>query len=162
MSEPNGPVINFRDATPADLPAIVDLLADDEMGARRETTARPLDPAYALAFRDIAWDPNNLLVVAAGGDDQILGGLQLTFIPGLARMGAMRGQIEGVRIARSHRNAGLGARMFEWAIAACRKRGCGLVQLTSDWRREGAHRFYEKLGFEPSHVGYKLTLRRAQ
>jgi GNAT superfamily N-acetyltransferase len=82
----------------------------------------------------------------------------LTFIPGLSRRGAWRGQIESVRIVRGQRGAGLGQRMFAWAIATCRERGCGLVQLTTDKSRSDAHRFYERLGFVASHEGYKLTI----
>ena len=88
----------------------------------------------------------------------MIGTLQLTFIPGISRMGAWRGLIEGVRVARDHQNAGLGGRMFSWAIEECRRRGCGLVQLTSDTSRDGAHRFYDRLGFTASHEGYKLFL----
>ncbi len=87
-----------------------------------------------------------------------MGTLQLTFIPGLARGGALRGQIEAVRVARSHRGAGLGRAMMNWAITECRARGCGLVQLTTDRSRTDAHRFYDGLGFVPSHVGYKRVL----
>ena len=46
----------------------------------------------------------------------------------------------------------------QWAIGQSRERGCGLVQLTSDKRRPAAHRFYEALGFEATHEGYKLEL----
>ena len=69
-----------------------------------------------------------------------------------------RGQIEGVRVAAAERGSGLGRAMLEWAIGECRKRDCGLVQLTSDKRRPDAHRFYEAVGFEPTHEGYKLAL----
>ena len=90
--------------------------------------------------------------------DEVIGTLQLTFIPGLARTGAWRGQIEAVRIAETHRGSGVGQQMFEWAIEQCRARGCKLVQLTTDKARPDAHRFYERLGFVGSHIGYKLTL----
>lgn len=144
----------FRAATISDLPALVAMLADDPLGQARET---PGDPAYAAAFAAIAADPNQLQAVAelAG---EIVGMLQLSFIPGLARTGAWRGQIEAVRITAAHRGAGLGQAMFEWAIEQCRARGCSLVQLTTDRSRPDAHRFYERLGFEASHVGFKLAL----
>jgi GNAT superfamily N-acetyltransferase len=143
-----------RRATAADLDAIVALLADDMLGAGRE---KPGDPAYAAAFAAIGADPNQLLAVAEEAG-RVVGCLQLTFIPGLSRLGMWRGQIEGVRIAASHRGAGLGRRMFEWAIEACRARGCGLVQLTTDKARPDAHRFYESLGFVASHEGMKRAL----
>ncbi|WP_240789962.1 GNAT family N-acetyltransferase [Roseomonas sp. HF4] len=136
------------------MPAIVALLADDMLGAGREV---PGDPAYEAAFAAIEADPNQLLAVAEE-IGRVVGCLQLTFIPGLSRKGMWRGQIESVRIASGHRGTGLGRRMFEWAIEACRARGCGLVQLTTDKARPEAHRFYESLGFVASHEGMKLAL----
>ncbi len=152
--------IVFRTATRADLAAIVALLADDPLGREREAAgASPaaVDARYVAAFDAIAADANQQLVVVTEGDT-VVGTLQLSFIPGIARQGAWRGQIEAVRIAAQRRDAGLGQRMFEWAIARCRERGCTLVQLTTDKRRPDAHRFYERLGFVASHEGYKLAL----
>lgn len=149
--------IAFRRARTADLPAIIGLLADDPMGRLREDATEPLAAAYRDAFTAIEADPNQLLAVVTE-DDGVIGTLQITFIPGLSRKGLWRGQIEGVRIAARHRGAGLGGRVFEWAIAQCRARGCGLVQLTTDRERPEAHRFYERLGFTASHLGYKKSL----
>jgi len=146
--------VAFRRAEAGDLPAIVAMLADDDLGQRRE---RAGDPAYALAFAAIEADPNQLLVVAVV-EGRVAGTLQLTFIPGLSHTGAWRGQIEAVRVAAERRGTGLGRRMFEWAIERCRELGCGMVQLTSDRSRMEAHRFYEGLGFQPSHTGFKLRL----
>lgn len=147
----------FRKATRADLEGVVALLADDALGSGREDPSLPLNARYTAAFDAIDRDPNQLLAVAAAGD-AVVGTLQLTFIPGLSRLGMTRGQIEAVRIAASHRSAGLGQAMFEWAIRECRSRGCALVQLTTDKSRPDAHRFYERLGFVASHEGYKLAL----
>lgn len=144
----------FRRAVAADVPAIVALLADDVLGAARE---RPGDPAYDAAFAAIAADANQLLAVAEA-EGRVAGCLQLTFIPGLSHRGAWRGQIESVRIAAGARGGGLGRRMIAWAVAQCRARGCGMVQLTSDASRADARRFYESLGFVASHVGMKLKL----
>ncbi|UGY15362.1 GNAT family N-acetyltransferase [Bradyrhizobium septentrionale] len=149
--------IGFRQAQAADLPAIIALLANDVLGQQREDKSSPPNPKYVDAFDAIVADPNQLLVVATA-DDEVIGTLQLTFIPGMARLGAWRGQIEAVRIAETHRNSGVGQQMFEWAIAQCRARGCNLVQLTTDKARPDAHRFYERLGFTGSHIGYKLML----
>lgn len=149
--------VAFRRACAPDLPAIVGLLADDPIGRLREDASEPLIAAYLDAFAAIEADPNQLLAVATAGD-QIVGTLQISFIPGLSRKGMWRGQIEGVRIAADHRGAGLGRRAFEWATAECRARGCGLVQLTTDRDRPEAHRFYEQLGFTASHLGYKKAL----
>lgn len=149
--------VTFRQAIPADLPAIIALLADDILGQQREDPGSPPNPRYVDAFEAILADPNQLQAVAVLGNE-VIGALQLTFIPGLARIGAWRGQIEAVRIAEAHRSSGLGQQMFEWAIAQCKARGCDLVQLTTDKARPDAHRFYERLGFVGSHIGYKLTL----
>lgn len=149
--------ISFRRATAADLQTIVVLLADDPLGRERETLETQLDSRYRDAFTAIDRDPNQLLAVAESGG-QVIGVLQLSFIPGLTRRGMWRGQIEGVRVAAGERGSGVGRVMLQWAIGECRNRGCGLVQLTSDERRSDAHRFYEALGFQATHRGYKLSL----
>jgi ribosomal protein S18 acetylase RimI-like enzyme len=147
----------FRRAASDDLPAIVALLADDPIGSGRESVGVQLDPGYADALAAIERDPNQLLAVAEFAG-KVIGCLQLSFIPGLTRRGMWRGQIEGVRIAGAERGTGIGRAMLLWAIEECRKRGCGLVQLTSDKRRAEAHRFYQALGFRATHEGYKLVL----
>lgn len=147
----------FRRAVRADLEAIVDLLADDGLGRGREAPARPIDPAYEGAFAAIAADPNQIQLVAER-EGAIVGVLQLTFIPGLTRRGAWRGQIEGVRVRADQRGSGLGAAMIAHALDLCRAKGCALAQLTSDKRRADAHRFYARLGFEASHEGFKIAL----
>lgn len=153
----SAPQLVFRRARQEDLPHIVAMLADDELGAAREDTSVPLNPCYTAAFAAIAQDSNQLLAVVEQGQD-LVGCLQLSFIPGLSRLGLWRGQIESVRIASSARGQGLGRAMFEWAIDQCRAQGCGLVQLTTDRARPDARRFYESLGFKASHDGMKLSL----
>ena len=147
----------FRRAASDDLPAIVALLADDPIGSGRESVGAHLDPCYGAAFAAIGRDPNQLLAVAERGG-KMIGVLQLSFIPGLTRRGMWRGQIEGVRVTPAERGAGTGRAMLLWGIEECRKRGCGLIQLTSDKRRTDAHVFYEALGFRATHEGYKLML----
>lgn len=153
-------VITFRVATAADLPAIVALLVDDVLGATREAAsddAAALDPRYVRAFAEIQRDANNeMMVLESDGD--VVGCLQLTYIPGLSRQASTRAQIESVRVASHMRGHGLGRRLFDRAIARARERGCHIVQLTSDKRRTEAHRFYESLGFSATHDGFKLTL----
>ncbi|MGY1986479.1 GNAT family N-acetyltransferase [Blastococcus sp. SYSU DS0669] len=145
----------MRAATADDLPALVALLADDPLGRRRERAA---DPApYRAAFRRIEEDPAHLLAAAVDGAD-VVGTLQLSLVPGLSRGGALRGQIEGVRIRSDRRGGGLGAALLTWAVAEAGRQGCALVQLTSDLARPHAHRFYARLGFVHSHAGYKLAL----
>lgn len=147
----------FRRARLADLPGIVAMLADDTLGAGREDASLPLNSRYTAAFDAIQQDPNQFLAVVEQ-DSQLAGCLQLSFIPGLSRLGQWRGQIESVRIASPFRGAGLGRAMFEWAIDQCRSQGCSLVQLTTDRARPDARRFYESLGFVASHDGMKLSL----
>ncbi|HAP24664.1 MAG TPA: GNAT family N-acetyltransferase [Achromobacter sp.] len=153
----NAPQRVFRRARAADLPAIVAMLADDDLGAGREDSSIPLNPRYVAAFEAIDQDSHQFLAVVEQ-DSQLVGCLQLSFIPGLSRLGLWRGQIESVRIASAFRGAGLGRAMFEWAIEQCRSQGCGLVQLTTDRARPDARRFYESLGFKASHDGMKLSL----
>ena len=150
--------MKFRAATRDDLQAVVALLADDILGAKRECLDDPLPRPYTDAFEAIERQPGNQILVAVDESDNVIGCLQLTLTPGLARLGMTRATIEGVRIARSYRKTGLGEQMFRFAIDEARKAGCGLVQLTTDRARPDAHRFYEKLGFEPSHIGMKLSL----
>ncbi len=149
--------LTIRRATSQDLAAIVQLLADDELGRHREDAGPPLNARYKEAFAAIEADDNQLLAVVEEGGS-VVGCLQLSFVPGLSRLGAWRGQIESVRIASTRRGGGLGRIMFEWAIAQCRERRCALVQLTTDKARPDALRFYEALGFVASHEGLKLGL----
>ncbi len=145
----------IRPATEEDLPAIVALLADDPLGATRES---PDDLApYRAAFKRLADDPHQHLVVAVR-EGRVVGTLQLTIVPGLSRKGATRSLIEGVRVHTNERGSGLGTRFVQWAIEQSRRENCQLVQLTSDVTRTDAHRFYERLGFTASHVGFKLAL----
>ncbi|MBW8800805.1 MAG: GNAT family N-acetyltransferase [Streptomyces sp.] len=147
--------LDIRPAVADDVPAIVGMLADDPLGARRET---PDDLApYLSALERLSADPNQHLVVAVR-EGRIVGTLQLTVIPGLSRRGATRSIIEGVRIHADERGSGLGTRFIEWAIDESRRQGCQLVQLTSDTSRVDAHRFYERLGFTGSHTGFKLEI----
>ena len=145
----------IRRATASDVPAIVSMLVDDELGAQRESPD-DLTP-YRTAFAAIDADPNQVLVVA-DRNGELVGTLQLTIIPGLSRRGATRGLVEGVRVAASARGTGLGTRLMEWSIEESRARGCALLQLTSDKTRTEAHRFYHQLGFTNTHEGFKLPL----
>jgi GNAT superfamily N-acetyltransferase len=149
-------LVELRRATAADLPVLVELLADDELGAHREETAGDLTP-YRAAFELVDADPAHLLV-AAVVNEAIVGTLQLSFLPGLSRRGALRAQIEGVRVVAALRSGGVGSAMLSWAIEEARRRGCALVQLTTDKARGDAHRFYERLGFVATHEGLKLRL----
>ncbi len=133
------------------------MLADDPLGRGREDTSEPLAKAYRDAFAAVDADPNQFLAVMTEGS-RIIGTLQITYLAGLSLQGALRGQIEAVRIADDRRGERLGQRLLEWAVEECRRRGCRLVQLTTNKSRQDAHRFYDRLGFKASHIGYKLEL----
>lgn len=156
-SNPGDSGISFRMAGTQDLPALVQMLADDPLGAKRETWSDPLPSGYAHAFEEIMRDPNNELVVATDGHS-LLGMLQLTFIPSLTYQGRPRALVEGVRVASAARSRGIGGELLRWAIERARHRGCVMVQLTTDRARDEALRFYERLGFVASHHGLKLHL----
>ncbi|MFI8188442.1 GNAT family N-acetyltransferase [Streptomyces sp. NPDC085946] len=147
--------LEIRTAVADDVPAIVGMLADDPLGALRESPD-DLTP-YLAALRRLSADPHQHLVVAVR-EDRVVGTLQLTIVPGLSRRGATRSIIEGVRVHADERGSGLGTRLLEWAVEESRRQGCRLVQLTSDSSRTDAHRFYERLGFTASHVGFKMSL----
>jgi len=154
----------LRRATIKDVPAIVGLLVDDLLGSDRESSDRADLAPYLTAFAAIDADPAHLLLVVDDDGDhngdggEVVATLQLTFVPGLSRGGALRAQIEAVRVARSHRGSGLGAALVSWAVAEAERRGCALVQLTTDKQRGDAHRFYERLGFVATHEGFKRQL----
>lgn len=151
------PSLTFRRASREDVPVIVGLLADDELGAAREACADPLPESYYRAFAAIERDANQELTVVER-DGCVVGVLQITFIPGLGYQGGWRAQIEDVRVARNLRGGGVGRSLLEWAIARARARDCRLVQLTASRTRAGALRFYRSLGFQATHEGLKLEL----
>lgn len=149
--------LEFRQAARGDIEDLVDMLADDEPGSRREINSRPLNQKYLDAFAAIDSDPNNELIVAEHGA-RLIGMMQLTFIPYLSRLGAWRCLIESVRVHKVYRGRGFGRAMFLRAILRAREKNCELVQLTSDKQRSGASSFYQSLGFEATHEGFKLKL----
>ncbi|MED5811337.1 GNAT family N-acetyltransferase [Mycolicibacterium sp. 050232] len=157
ISLKSGWVVTLRRACRSDVAELVALITADPVAqARGDVPDQDLAP-YLNAFDAIDGDPSELLVTA-DRNGAVVGTFQLSFLPGLARRGATRAQIEAVRVRADHRGAGLGGAMLRWAIEDAQRRGCGLVQLTSDESRVEAHRFYERLGFVPTHIGYKLKL----
>lgn len=151
---------SLRKATAADVGPIVGLLAEDALRSSIDSAAPEVRERYDRAFQTIDADDAQLLVVVTDKSDSVVGTMQLTFIPGMARAGATRLQIEAVRVRLDHRGKGIGGAMINWAISEGDRRGAALVQLTSDRSRTDAHRFYENLGFIASHTGFKLTLPR--
>lgn len=147
----------FREATQPDLPAIVRLLADDEIGCRREAYADPLPECYRATFERIQADANSRLILACMGEE-IVGFFQITFTQCLSHRGAMRATMENVRVAGDKRNQGIGTQLIRHAVSLARKEGAVLLQLMTDKRRPDARRFYEKNGFTATHEGMKQVL----
>jgi GNAT superfamily N-acetyltransferase len=151
-------LVHFRRAARADLPDIVRMLADDKLGNQREKLEEPLPASYYVAFEQINCDPNHQLIVAEL-EGKVIGTLHLIFIPSISYQGGLRAQIESVRVDAKYQNLGVGSEMMRWTIERARERGAHMVQLTTHKSREDAHRFYERLGFEKSHMGMKLRLK---
>lgn len=154
---PNDGTLTIRAACEDDLGEIVALLADDALGRERERTSEALSTAYRVAFEEIDRDARNELVVVEEAG-RVIATLQLTYVPSLTHEGGERAQVEGVRVAASHRGRGVGRMLLGWATSRAEERGCRMVQLTTDKRRPDARRFYESLGFEATHEGMKLKL----
>lgn len=149
--------LKFRDATPQDIGFVVGLALADYVGEPPKSVRAPSDPAYAEALAAIAADPNNRLIIVEKNGEPI-GTVQLTFIASLGLRGTWRGLIEAVHVIPAERSRGYGSTMINWCVDQCRQRGCYLVQLTSNKARTEAHRFYGRLGFAPTHEGFKLFL----
>ena len=150
--------LNFRPAMRADLPEIVRMLADDGLGSQREQYRLPLPDAYLAAFEQINTNADHELIVAEL-EERLVGTLHLIFIPSLSYQGGLRAQIESVRVDESLRSQGIGGKMMEWAIERARQRGAHILQLTTHNTRVDAHRFYERLGFNSTHLGMKISLK---
>ncbi|MFK7952551.1 MAG: N-acetyltransferase family protein [Ekhidna sp.] len=148
--------MNFRKAKENDVSAIVEMIADDELGKKRENFQNPLPSEYLKAFEMINTDQNQELIVVENERAEIIGTLQLSFIQYLTYRGGIRAQIEAVRIRKDKRGLGLGKAMFEWAINRAKERNAHLLQLTSDKQRPEAIKFYEDLGFKSTHEGMKI------
>lgn len=153
--EASGEIFTISRAKRADVAQLAALLADDMLGSRRESAPAEV---YEAAFEEIDADPNQYLAVIRDAAGVVCGTFQLTLIPGLARGGTKRLQIEAVRLAASTRGRGLGTVMFDWAHDWGRRHGAGLAQLTTDKQRVDAHRFYENVGYAATHEGYQMPL----
>ncbi|MGO4907518.1 GNAT family N-acetyltransferase [Pseudorhodobacter sp. W20_MBD10_FR17] len=147
-------MIRWREAKREDVPAIVALLTEDSLGAARESEDMP---AYLAAFDAMSYEYGNSLIVG-DADGRVVATYQLTFITGLSLRATRRAQIESVRVSAKLRSEGVGEAMMRDAEMRALHEGCTLLQLTADNSREDAHRFYERAGFTPSHIGFKRKL----
>ena len=148
--------MNFRKATKNDVSVIVEMIADDELGRKRENFQIPLPSEYLIAFEKINSDENQELIVVENEDLEIIGTLQLSFIQYLTYRGGIRAQIEAVRIRKDKRGLGIGKIMLGWAINRAKERNVHLLQLTTDKKRPKTIKFYEELGFNQTHEGMKM------
>ncbi|WP_420400099.1 GNAT family N-acetyltransferase [Flagellimonas sp.] len=153
---------NIRQATLKDIPAIVEMLANDKLGKLRENFRKPLPEKYLEAFKNINQDPNQELIVTEDNSGNVIGTMQLSFIQYLTYQGGIRAQIEAVRVHHEYRGKGIGKKLFQWAIERAKERGAHVVQLTTDKKRPDALEFYRTLGFTDSHEGMKLHLNPTQ
>ena len=149
--------VGFRQASAADLPAMLRLLADDDVAQARGGYTAEITPEVAAAFKEIERDPNNELWVDDLGGE-VVAMLQLTLIPGLSRGGMRRALVEAVRVRADLRSRGIGEALMRHVEDRAKAAGCGLIQLTTDRKRLAAHRFYERIGYAPSHIGMKKPL----
>ncbi len=147
----------FRVANINDLPEIVSLLADDELGQTREKVSNEVSKEYLVAFQEINNDPNNEIIVGVL-ENEIISVLQLTYIPNLSLKGTKRALIEGVRVSSKIRGQGIGRLFFKFALARAKTKGFKLAQLTTNKTRSDTIRFYEDLGFKSTHEGMKLLI----
>jgi GNAT superfamily N-acetyltransferase len=150
--------IHFRLARRADLPFIVRMLADDDLGSQREKIVDPLPESYYSAFEQIDTDSNHELIVAER-QGEVIGTLHLMFLPSVSFQGGLRAQVESVRVDKRFQSQGIGSQMMQWSMGRAKQRGAHVVQLTTHKTRVDAHRFYERLGFKGSHLGMKLSLK---
>jgi GNAT superfamily N-acetyltransferase len=155
MTRPN---LQFRLAGRADVPSIVRLLADDDLGSQRERYEDPLPEAYYSSFEQIEEDPNHELIIAER-NGEVIGTLHLMFLPSISFQGGLRAQIESVRVDKPFQSQGIGSAMMQWSMQRAKQRGARIVQLTTHKTRVDAHRFYERLGFNGTHLGMKLSLK---
>jgi GNAT superfamily N-acetyltransferase len=144
----------FRKARAEDLEAIVRLHEEDALGSHGDAWLPETRPAYEAAFAAIEASPENVLYVAEEAG-RVVGTFQLTYIPNLTGRGTRRVKVESVKVAAALRSRGIGARMMAFAEDEARARGAGMMELTSNNNRLDAHRFYERIGFEKSHTGFK-------
>ncbi|MFZ2528710.1 MAG: GNAT family N-acetyltransferase, partial [Rhodococcus sp. (in: high G+C Gram-positive bacteria)] len=138
-----------------DVPALAALLSDDESGRRRVDGEIA---AYEEAYDAIVRDSAHYLAVVRADDDRIVGTMHLTIVPGLARGGTTRLQIDGVRVVSAERSLGVGTAMLGWAHEHGRHRGATFAQVTTAQARDRTGTFFARLGYDDSHVGLERAL----
>lgn len=150
--------LKARKATINDLNQIISLLAEDDLGAKREEIDSSINQKYIDAFLLINQDPNQYLMVVESDGKTIIATCHLTIIPSLTFTGSSRMQIEAVRVSEKLRGQKIGEWMINKSIEYGISKGATIIQLTTNIQRPRAKIFYERLGFKSTHVGMKLYL----
>ncbi len=147
----------IRQASAGDVPGVAAVLADDTVGGHGNTTDPSFRDRYERAFAAIQQSPNDTLYVAEL-HGEVVGTFQTTLITVMSVHARPSMTVEAVHVRAALRGNGIGAAMMAFAVERARDAGASLVQLTSNKARRDAHRFYERLGFTQSHVGFKMKL----
>ena len=150
--------MTFRKATREDLPAIIEMIANDDLGRLREQYQDPLPKEYYRAFELIDQDINQELYVLDNSEGEVVASFQLNFLQYLTYMGGIRCLVENVHVKKGETGKGIGRQMFQWIIERAKDKQVHLIQLTSNKLRPDAIRFYKGLGFNATHEGFKLHL----
>lgn len=152
--------LHVREAGPGDLEKILALTAEDSQHYFEEPDH--VTDRQRAALEEITTDPNQQLLVGEvdgpGLDPSVVCTAQVTWMRMLSADGGLYCQVEAVRTVSARRGEGIGAALMAHVEAEARRRGAVRVQLTSNRVRTRAHAFYERLGFEASHVGMKKHL----
>lgn len=135
--------IEIRDAGDGDLADVLEVLAESGIDGGSSFT---LEEARAHWERIRTGSNFRLLVALADG--RIGGTYSLLIMEKLGKRGTPAGVVEDVAVAPQYQGHGIGRAMMAHALEECRKAGCYKLALSSNVKREGAHRFYESLGFE--------------
>ncbi|HRE20829.1 MAG TPA: GNAT family N-acetyltransferase [Rhabdaerophilum sp.] len=151
------PPVVVRPAAETDLPSIVGVLADDDVGGHGDIWSESTAPAYLDAFREIEGDRNSEILVAEQ-EGAVRGVLILRFQRGLTDRGGFKAILQSVFVSAHARGAGIGRLMVAEAERRAHARGASRVELVSNKKRLDAHRFYRTLGYAQSHEGFRKKL----
>ena len=147
--------LTIRSASAGDVPRLIELL---EAGALVDGKEDPSDvEAYRAALIEIQESADNDILVA-DLNGEVVGMCQLVVFRHLQRHGGRCAEIESMHVHPTQRSKGIGEKLLVAAMESARQAGCYRVQLTSNLQRSDAHRFYERMGFDPSHVGFKRLI----
>lgn len=146
-----------RSAREADLPRLIELLAQLSLDEPREDFSNPRPAPYDAALAEILADPRQDILVAEA-DGAVIGMLLFIRIPNLSHVGRPYAMVEDVVVDEPFRGSGHGEALMRQAIEMAREGGCYKLTFTSNKARSEAHRFYRRLGFNATHEGFRMDL----